>query len=54
MSNHSDLTNPTFFLEKVVTFEAIQQRAFDIFESGHGGSALENWLRAEQELLAIS
>src|SRR5438270_6963595 len=27
MSNHDDLTNPTIALEKVVTFEAIQQRA---------------------------
>jgi hypothetical protein len=51
MSNHDDLTDPTIALEKLVTFEAIQQRAFDIFRSGHGRSAFEDWLRAEQELL---
>jgi len=51
MSKHSDLTSPTIFLEKVVTFDAIRQRAFDTFMSGHGGSAVENWLQAEQELL---
>jgi hypothetical protein len=46
------LTNPTITLEKVVTFETIQQRAFDISISSNGTSPVENWLHAEQELLA--
>ena len=51
MSNHSDLTSPTIALEKVVPFEAIQQRAFDISRSSSGASPIDNWLHAEQELL---
>ena len=51
MSNHSDVTNPTIALEKVVPFEAIQQRAFDISRSTSGESPIENWLHADQELL---
>jgi hypothetical protein len=51
MSGHSDVTNPTIVLESIVTFEAIQQRAFDIFRSGASGSPVDHWLRAERELL---
>jgi hypothetical protein len=54
MRNHGDLTNPTIALERVLTFEAIQQRAFDVFRSGYGRSAVENWLRAERELLGLT
>ena len=35
-------------------FEEIATRAYEIHESGEGSDALENWLRAEQELLAPS
>jgi hypothetical protein len=54
ISNHDDLTNPTIAQEKLVTFDAIQQKVFDIFQSGKGGSAIDNWLRAEQDLLHTS
>ncbi len=33
-----------------VTQEAIAKRAYEIYQSGQGGSELENWLRAEKEL----
>jgi len=33
-------------------FEEIAARAYTIHESGEGGDAVENWLRAERELLA--
>ena len=35
-----------------VGFEEIAARAYTIHESGEGGDAVENWLRAERELLA--
>jgi len=35
---------------KDVTFEMIAQRAYEIWQSGDGGSECENWLRAEREL----
>jgi hypothetical protein len=38
-------------VEKVVAFESIQQRAFGIFESEENKSEMDNWLRAERELL---
>lgn len=37
--------------EKVVSHEAVARRAYELHESGSGGSALDNWLRAERELL---
>jgi hypothetical protein len=49
--SHDRLTDPTVVVEKVVTFESIQQRAFGIFESGENQSAIDNWLAAERELL---
>jgi hypothetical protein len=30
--------------------EAIRRRAYELHESGEGGSAEDNWLRAEGEL----
>jgi hypothetical protein len=51
MSQHSDVTDPTIALNKIVTFEAIQQRAFDVFQTGRGGSPFDDWLHAERELL---
>lgn len=37
--------------EKVVTHEDVARRAYELHESGAGGTPLENWLRAERELL---
>lgn len=37
--------------EKVVSHEAVALRAYELHQSGSGGSASENWLRAERELL---
>jgi hypothetical protein len=51
LSQHSDVTDPTITLEKLVTFEAIQLRAYDVFQTGRGGSSLDDWLGAERELL---
>ncbi len=34
-----------------VAFEAIQQRAYDMFETGPSASPVDDWLRAEQALL---
>jgi DUF2934 family protein len=36
----------------LITHDAIASRAYGIFESGAGGSDLDNWLRAEHELRA--
>src|SRR5271157_3208872 len=36
---------------KVVLQTHIELRAFNISQSAHSGSALDNWLRAEKELL---
>lgn len=35
---------------KEITHDLIAERAYFISISGHGGSELENWLRAEHEL----
>jgi hypothetical protein len=37
--------------QKVVSHEAVSLRAYEIAQSGQGGSPVENWLRAERELL---
>ena len=36
---------------KVVSHEAVSLRAYEIHQSGEGSCAVENWLRAERELL---
>jgi hypothetical protein len=36
--------------KRVVSQEAIAKRAYEIYASGKGGNAIENWLRAENEL----
>jgi len=36
--------------KRVITQEAIAKRAYEIYASGKGGNAVENWLRAENEL----
>ena len=33
-----------------VTQDQIAQRAYEIYASGNGGSATDNWFRAEREL----
>jgi hypothetical protein len=35
---------------KHVSHEAVAKRAYEIFQSGKGGTQHENWLRAEREL----
>lgn len=37
-------------VRREITREMIATRAFEIYQSGTGGSELENWLRAEREL----
>lgn len=37
--------------EKVVSHADVARRAYELHESGSGGSPTENWLRAERELL---
>lgn len=51
LKQHDQLTDPTLVAEKIAKFEAIQARSFEIFQM-EGGSAEDNWLRAERELLA--
>lgn len=34
------------------SYDEIARRAYEIFESGEGGTAQENWERAERELTA--
>src|SRR5215216_1047128 len=40
-------------VEKLVPHDEIAARAQAIYASGDGGSAEDNWLRAERELLGI-
>lgn len=42
-----------FIVENIVSHEAIANRAHEIHQSDHGGSAGDNWLRAERELLSL-
>ena len=35
---------------KTVTYEMIEGRAYEIFESGSGGNDVDHWLLAEREL----
>lgn len=39
--------------DRIIGHEAIAIRAFDIFQSGAGGSQDDNWFRAERELLGL-
>ena len=39
--------------KRMVTHEAIAKRAYEIYASGRGGSAVDNWLRAEAELKSV-
>lgn len=38
--------------ERESSYDAIAKRAYEIFESGEGGTPQENWERAERELTA--
>jgi hypothetical protein len=38
-------------VDRIVSHSAIATRAYEIFESGQGGSSTDHWLRAERELL---
>ena len=44
----------TFFVRNMVTRAEIAELAFEIHQSGRGGSALDDWLRAERQLLGQS
>jgi hypothetical protein len=37
---------------KTVTYEMIEGRAYEIFESGSHGSDVDHWLLAEREMLS--
>jgi hypothetical protein len=37
---------------KTVTYEMIEGRAYEIYESGSHGSEVDHWLLAERELLS--
>jgi hypothetical protein len=43
---------PTGTTKKEITAEAIARRAYEIWQSGKGGSDFDNWVRAERELRA--
>jgi len=42
----------SFIAKRIVLQKDIAVRAFEIFQSRSGGSTLDNWLRAERELLS--
>ena len=50
---HDQVTDPTLVVTRMAEAQTIRQRAFDIFESGRGGSALDHWVQAERELLGL-
>lgn len=41
---------PSIQPKKEITHDMIARRAYEIAQSGTGGSELDNWLRAEREL----
>jgi hypothetical protein len=49
----SSSTRTKLIVEKIVGHEAIARRAYEIYQSSHGGTADDNWRRAERELLGI-
>lgn len=36
-----------------ITYDMIAQRAYEIWQSGRGGSDFDNWVRAERELRSM-
>jgi len=45
---------PSLIATQIVLQKDIERRAFEIFRSDAGESALSNWLRAEAELLGMA
>jgi hypothetical protein len=43
---------PVMQIKRDLTHADIAKRAYEIYQSGKGGTQLENWLRAERELRA--
>jgi len=41
----------SFIARRIVLQRDVAVRAFEIFQSGRGGSALDDWVQAERELL---
>jgi hypothetical protein len=52
VSRNSPLPRPEP-TSRTITHEMIAKRAYEIYVSGKGGSAVENWTRAERELKGI-
>ena len=52
----AETIQPTFTEQMAAMEEAIRIRAFNLFENRHGvdGSALDDWLQAERELIAVT
>ncbi len=50
---HDDSGEFIVVAERVIPQDEIRQRAFHLFQSGGGRSAVEDWLIAERELLDI-
>ena len=44
---------PTINIVAIVSHQDVALRAYEIYESGKGGSAFDNWLIAERQLLGI-
>jgi hypothetical protein len=40
-------------VERITSHDDIAVRAFEIYQSGHGQSAFDNWLSAERQLLGV-
>ncbi len=50
-----EVDNSLFLLaHKVIRHQDIAERAFEISQSNEGGTAVDNWLHAEDELLGFS
>jgi hypothetical protein len=40
-------------VDRIATHDAIEKRAYEIFESSKSGSATDHWVRAERDLLKL-
>ena len=45
-------STPTLNARRPITHDEIAKKAYEIWKSGRGGTAFENWVRAERELRA--
>jgi hypothetical protein len=52
VSRNSPLPRPEP-ASRTISHEMIAKRAYEIYVSGKGGSAVENWTRAERELKGL-